>query len=167
MPVLGTTTHLQNPRRNITVFSGGLDALTIKHGSEKEPSAGPDLLVSYHDNDHYNSVRNNKDKNLPPPPIKTYQKTDEILVDDLTPSTTQDDAQSMDIDSGEANDATKGEAKPVKKGQCPCGSGKKYRKCCAAREKKASKLKPKQEKEDDSDESSEPGMDGEFRVLHI
>jgi hypothetical protein len=43
-------------RRNITVFSSVGAAFTIEHGPEK--SSGPDLIVSYHDNDHYNSVRN-------------------------------------------------------------------------------------------------------------
>ena len=57
-------------RRNITVFSANLDAYTVEHGSSAL-SAGPDLLVSYHDNDHYNSVRR-ATGSKPPPPIKTY-----------------------------------------------------------------------------------------------
>jgi uncharacterized protein YchJ len=39
------------------VFSATLAAFTIDHGESE--SSGPDLLVSFHDNDHYNSVHNN------------------------------------------------------------------------------------------------------------
>ena len=49
-------------RRKITVYSS-MAAYTIDHG-EKE-SDGPDMLVSFHDSDHYNSVR---DKNRPSKP---------------------------------------------------------------------------------------------------
>jgi hypothetical protein len=38
------------------VFSSSLAAFTIHH-EHKKGSSGPDLLLSYHDNDHYNSVR--------------------------------------------------------------------------------------------------------------
>ena len=45
-------------RRNIIVFSAAnLSALTIGHGHEE--SSGCDLLLSYHDNDHYSSVVDN------------------------------------------------------------------------------------------------------------
>lgn len=46
--------------RNITVFSANanMSAMSISHGEES--SSGPDLLVSYHDNDHYSSVRDIK-----------------------------------------------------------------------------------------------------------
>ena len=60
-------------RRNITAYSASLAAFTIDHGHANKPPAGPDLLVSYHDNDHYNSVRENS-KGKPPPPIKTFVK---------------------------------------------------------------------------------------------
>lgn len=47
-----------------------LDILTIEHGSNKKAS-GPDLQLSYHDSDHYNSVRlSNATK--PSRPIKMY-----------------------------------------------------------------------------------------------
>lgn len=35
-----------------------MSAMSISHGEES--SSGPDLLVSYHDNDHYSSVRDNE-----------------------------------------------------------------------------------------------------------
>ncbi|KAL7578165.1 hypothetical protein ACA910_012603 [Epithemia clementina (nom. ined.)] len=61
-------------RRNITVYAALLAAFTIDHGQPNKESAGPDLLLSYHDNDHYNSVRDNTGKGKPPPPIKTFVK---------------------------------------------------------------------------------------------
>jgi OTU domain-containing protein 3 len=84
-------------RRNITVYSANLSAFTIEHGSEKE-SAGPDLMVTFHDNDHYNSVRLNHGSK-PPPPIKTFQQLensprinldcssgpDNMVVDEIAP----------------------------------------------------------------------------------
>ena len=60
------------------MFSANLDAYTVEHGSSAK-SAGPDLLVSYHDNDHYNSVRCSSG-GKPPPPIKTYA-VDPMTVD--------------------------------------------------------------------------------------
>lgn len=50
--------------RNITVYSSSLAAFTIHHDSGSD-SAGPDLLLSYHDNDHYNSVRMNNISKVP------------------------------------------------------------------------------------------------------
>ena len=50
-------------RRNITVFSANLSALNICHGAKS--ASGPDLLLSYHDNDHYSSVRDNSSKPKP------------------------------------------------------------------------------------------------------
>lgn len=50
-------------RRNIIVYSVG-HALTIGYGQGK--SAGTDMMVSYHENDHYNSVRDNSAAKHPP-----------------------------------------------------------------------------------------------------
>jgi SEC-C motif len=60
-------------RRNVIVFSESLSALTIEHGGKT--SSGPDILVSYHDNDHYNSVRDIR-LGKPPPVIKTFVKSE-------------------------------------------------------------------------------------------
>ena len=57
-------------RRNITVYSTRLGKVTIEHESSKG-SSGPDLLLSYHDNEHYNSIRVCS-VTKPPPPIKYY-----------------------------------------------------------------------------------------------
>ena len=47
-------------RRKITVYSATLAAFTIDH--DESNLSGPDLLFSYHDNNHYNSVRDEKKK---------------------------------------------------------------------------------------------------------
>ena len=61
-------------RRRIRVFSSNLAAMNIDYDSDKPPG-GLELLVSYHDNDHYNSVRDNsRGGKPPPPPIRTYEK---------------------------------------------------------------------------------------------
>jgi hypothetical protein len=54
----------QTTSRNITVFSSNLASLTIHH-EHKKGSTGPDLLLSFHDNDHYNSVRLSSRSKLP------------------------------------------------------------------------------------------------------
>jgi OTU domain-containing protein 3 len=94
-------------RRNITVYSANLSAFTIEHGSDKQ-SAGPDLMVTFHDNDHYNSVRlNNGSK--PPPPIKTFQQLEnlssknlncfsgpvDMVVDEIAPDTIRPDGSTL------------------------------------------------------------------------
>jgi SEC-C motif len=85
-------------RRNIVVFSANLSALTIEHDSEgiKKPS-GPDLLISYHDNQHYNSVRINS-LPKPPPPIKTFVRV------------TSEDAVEVEVDETDDSDGTASQA---------------------------------------------------------
>jgi hypothetical protein len=41
-------------------------------------SSGPDILLSYHDNDHYNSIRVSS-ATKPPPPIKEYVSSHRAL----------------------------------------------------------------------------------------
>lgn len=53
-------------RRNITVYSSSLAAFTIHYDGDSY-SSGPDLLLSYHDNDHYNSIRMNNISKFPRP----------------------------------------------------------------------------------------------------
>lgn len=91
-------------RRHIRVFSSNLAALTIEDGSGKPP-AGPDLLVSYHDNDHYNSVREkSRGGKPPPPPIRTFAKQeDDNNNNDVSlgaPSDEADDADDVPSDEG-------------------------------------------------------------------
>ena len=152
--------------------------MTISHGCEEDSSAGPDVLVSYHDNDHYNSVRNNNAKRPPPAPIKTYLKKshdlDEILVDgdggdgDTTESDDVGGPRRMDVDSiDHTEEKVHVEPTIVKKGQCPCGSGKKMRKCCKSRAKKKVAAATNTVETEAESDHGDPDMDGEFRVLYI
>jgi OTU-like cysteine protease/SEC-C motif len=66
-----------------------LSAFTIHNehdGSEhdaarKKKNRLPDILLSFHENDHYNSVRDSRN-GRPPPPIKTYVKPGTVDNDD-------------------------------------------------------------------------------------
>jgi SEC-C motif len=64
-------------------------------------------------------------------------------------------------------------SEPVKKNSpCPCGSGLRFKKCCAAQEKRASRLTKMRQGagsnvSNTSSRSDEPTMNGNFRVLHI
>jgi len=161
-------------RRNITVFSTSLAAFTIDHGHPNKQPAGPDLLVSYHDNDHYNSVRDNN-KGKPPPPIKTFNR----LTEKASPIRNNKDSQSTSDetpdDSGD-EEKVKGTTvkKPPKKNDmCPCESGLRYKKCCLARAKHQTRLNrihgehQSKDEEPQGDKGVEHEMAGEFRVLKI
>jgi SEC-C motif len=158
-------------RRNIVVFSANLSALTIEHDSEgiKKPS-GPDLLISYHDNQHYNSVRINS-LPKPPPPIKTFVRvTSEDAVEVEVDETDDSDgtASQAQSDGPEASGGTHAEAdddeyasrcgsalgraeesdtdvqlppRVKKNANCPCGSGLRYKKCCLAKAKHAARVR--------------------------
>jgi hypothetical protein len=161
-----------------------LDAHTIEHGSDKK-SAGPDLRLSYHDNDHYNSVRLSSGSK-PPPPIKTYiapqfspmqegesanqNEGNQIALEEATSATTTSAASSDTLPDVVLSD--KPPSHPVTKNSpCPCGSGLRYKKCCAAKEKRASRLNRLRGQGTGSSvsniERDEPTMDGKFRVLRI
>jgi hypothetical protein len=159
------------------VFSATLSAYSIEPGEEK--ANGADLLVSFHDNDHYNSVRD--EKSPPKPPAKRNKQKSKKL-DAKTPdrelsqasdsTTTTTTTASSTSDTPTANksvaDVAASQTKiPIKKSApCPCGSGLRYKKCCQAKEKHAARL-GKLKMESPEDENEEVTMKGNFRVLHI
>jgi OTU domain-containing protein 3 len=162
--------------RKVTVFSAALSAYTIE--PDVKPS-GPDILLSFHDNDHYNSVR---DEKAPPRPIlkriKEKSKTTEprVLAKQVLERTATSSTTASTISEALSVSESKGTAKaPVdRKAVCPCGSGQRYKKCCLAKEKHATRLgkmkriEPKQEnKRDAAAESESPKMIGSFVVLKI
>ena len=161
--------------RNITVFSASLAAFTINHGTGKE-STGPDMLLSYHDNDHYNSVRDNK-VGKPPPPIKAFIKTEDEKREDAMTEDMEVESEPKDMSTTEDGSNNSDPPMPtkkktnVKKGSpCPCGSGLKYRKCCSAKQrrgKRAKRVRKGESTTEDSTDDSDPEMDGSFRVLKI
>ena len=141
--------------RKITVFSATLSAFTIDHG--EEDSEGPDLLLSYHDNDHYNSVR---DRNSTCKPVdsqlakrKTCRK--EVNKSNDTNQSTEADTtitSMSELSMDDAGESKKVQKLPMKKNaQCPCGSNLKYKKCCLAKEKRAARLKRMKENSSDRD----------------
>jgi hypothetical protein len=185
-------------RRKITVFSTTLAAFTIDHGEPK--SLGPDLFVSYHDNDHYNSVRERKS---PPKPIKNMTGTKRNSIDDGNkcqepqnknnandiPKQQSKDSEGIsggDPLSGCTEAVTKSmsalscnengsivDKKVKKSAPCPCGSGVKYKKCCLAKQKRASVKKKKKAAEpgrgEDADSEPEEPLKsrGQFQVVSI
>jgi hypothetical protein len=164
---------------------------TIDHGENE--SDGPDMLVSFHDNDHYNSVRDKKHRPKPAIPetrkggnkrnkasdssVKTTKPKGKVVEDveeapapDATLSTTKSMSE-MTVKDGE--ETSNEPQKPVKKNSpCPCGSGQRYKKCCFAKKKHAARVQKlrgteaaQEEKDDES--SQEIDTKGNFRVLHI
>ena len=175
-----------NHRRNIKVYSATLAAFTIDHGESK--STGPDILVSFHDNDHYNSVRN---KLYPPKAspmlvsvtagvssqmndstdvqVKKYQNTnDKSEMDNITLSFSN-------MPLGEHVGKELKTKKTIKRSApCPCGSGLRYKKCCLARQKHAirmERLKSNKQCEEDGLSGSEEGETisprGQFQIVSI
>lgn len=130
--------------RKVTVFSAALSAYSIEPNIK--PS-GPDLLVSFHDNDHYNSVRNTNGSPRPPSrrsetkaKEKKDKKASEKEESDSTGTSGTAASSSTEVSSG-LSDRIAGVQKPGnKRGSCTCGSGKRYKKCCAAKEKRAARL---------------------------
>lgn len=109
-----------------------------------------DLLLSYHDNDHYNSVHliNEKSKD-------SAHET----------STQNNEATKKEASSASMPPSTKSNRKPRKGADCPCGSGIKYKKCCAAKEKSAARAAKLKER-GDAEEKKDDVSDG-FKVLTI
>jgi OTU-like cysteine protease/SEC-C motif len=159
-------------RRNITVFSN-TSAMRIPHGQKQ--SSGPDLLLSYHDNDHYNSVHDTtqqQNKPMDPPesaaammmeqaPSEQTCDTEEIScrsmgvccepqgsVLDATPSSPPASAEEQTAPSSKPTATTK------KNSPCYCGSGKKYKRCCWERERHKQKRTPKPKEVEDSDDDN-------------
>lgn len=124
------------------VFSAELAAFTIPHADTGSP-LGSDLLLSYHDNDHYNSVRSN-----------------------VTVSASNTSSQL----SGNGGDASleKEKKKTVKRGDpCTCGSGITYKKCCLDKEKNEARLQKKNSRKKETLPDVEDPLEQNFRVMAI
>ena len=117
-------------------------AFTIDHGAKK--SMGSDMLVSYHDNDHYNSVRN---KLHPPKPSEVIipPKERRIIQNNGHESQEQPEVDTV-INSlsksciSEKNNVVAVQKNVKRSAPCPCGSGLRYKKCCMAKQKQAKRL---------------------------
>ena len=175
-----------NRRRKIKVYSATLAAFTIDHGESK--SIGPDILVSFHDNDHYNSVRN---KLYPPKPSQmpiSVAAGDSLQMNGYTDMQVKKDENNsekseMDNLSLSFSNIPLGEhvgkgvktKKTVKRSApCPCGSGLRYKKCCLAKQKHAvrmERLKTSRQGEDGELSGTEEGETisprGQFQIVSI
>ncbi|CAB9516703.1 OTU domain-containing protein 5-A [Seminavis robusta] len=183
-------------RRNITVFSGQ-HSMNIPHGlTDTSDNEGEDLLLSYHDNDHYSSVhdltKRHKIAPLAPPAHslsneaaprkrksgkkannKKEPPEEKKEMDEQRPPPLEPEGKRADDDGSVIAAATPPSSKPTRKNAtCPCGSGKKYKKCCWAQERHKQRIqKNKRQQEDEQEEEEEVEvvheMNGNFRVLHI
>jgi hypothetical protein len=108
-----------------------------------------DLMLSYHENDHYNSVH------------KTKSETSEAKESmDSKNNATKESATSLTL-------SVKSNRKPRKGAECPCGSGIKYKKCCAAKEKSAARVAKLKEKIGEAEDEKKDDISEGFKVLTI
>lgn len=155
-----------------------------------EDAAGGNLHLSYHDNYHYSSVRDNRS---PQKTLNAKEILDDLPIDNPKlnikneneaeeADSRQENGHSCEGSSRESigNDQQKTPTtkKAKKNDSCPCGSGKKYKKCCFAKEKHAARVQklrqdcgfqtesnPQNGNSKKLDEGHE--MNGQFRVLQI
>ena len=185
-------------RRKIWVYSADMFAYSVDHGETK--SIGPDLAVSFHRHDnHYNSVRK---KGSPPKRVDVnlvYDKADTKEGAELEAAGSIDDTiathGSVSLDPpGRRVQRTKSRHhaepaeesveervqkltindKPIQKNSpCPCGSGLRYKKCCLAKQKLASRLEKERRKaklegrEDETSDSPTQPSSSSFQTVTI
>ena len=131
-------------------------------------------MVSYHENDHYNSVRDNI-LSKPPPPVKIKRLTNiESSHNGDTEAILQEDDFDVKLKKPEATvvEPKMSNKKPVKKNApCPCGSGLRYRKCCLETKKSKERARTWKQKygmtEESGNEEDSIAIDGSFKVLKI
>ena len=131
------------------VFSDALAAFTIPHTDGGSPH-GSDLLLSYHDNDHYNTVRSNLNMTVPASKAST-------------PS---------DCNGADTKLEKEEKKKVVKRGDpCTCGSGINYKKCCFGKDKNETRLQKKNRSKKESSSLPLPDVDDSleqtFRIMAI
>ena len=152
--------------RGIKVFSTHFGVLRFDCPEENRDKNSDDLLLSYHENDHYNSVypidgsnRQKTQKQQPQEGKRNRKKAKNNL---------SVESAEEENDANQQNNTSK-KVRPPKRGSpCPCGSGLTYKKCCFAREK----AKKRVAKTNTSDAQSEEDKKkeefiGEFKVLNI
>jgi hypothetical protein len=178
--------------RNIKVYQAKKPAYTIEHGESK--SRGPDILVSFHDESHYNSVRNPEAL-----PSKDYlrrflaEKEEDMKEPNVTssmdnvagadpPGLHVQRAESVTPDSSiiqrRMEKLSLVKPQPKRSDPCPCGSGKVFGKCHHADYRRANRLDSVRAKncqdEDDKgrrdpkqDTDSSTPKSGPFREIKI
>ena len=156
-------------RRNITIFST-IGAYNI-NTDDSEGNSRSNMLLSYHDNQHYNSVQNKNDTSNANANQTTYynsatneaktksqkinKKRNEYPKDEETLGGSDTAERNENINDGNFDriqetpgiDKNKTISKgPKKNDVCTCGSGLRYKKCCLAKEKNRIRLEKFREK---------------------
>jgi hypothetical protein len=158
-------------RRNITIFSA-VNAINI--GTGDETPEGPDILLSYHENSHYNSVHDEE-------VLSRFKKTNAQSTDKnkvknrrnkINPTDQENDVGITLKEDDEQRDGSKEKIK--RNDLCPCGSGFRYKKCCLAIEKSRKKTKQFMERnmvdgdtENDTVDIERFELEGGLNVLNI
>ena len=140
-------------QRNITVYNSTLSVFTIE--CDCEETSGPDMLLSFHSGDHYNSVRANAGIKKSSRGGKSSRKLTRTasggssrrsLAGTATTSASTVSVSPVVNDTGlqDTNIVVATvvgiDDEPIRKNaQCPCGSGKRYKKCCGAKLKEEKK----------------------------
>lgn len=89
------------------------------------------VSVTYHDGNHYNSVHTKG--GVPASMVGGRSPAAEV---DGNHNDNREGAETCTSGAGPDTKDTHNTDSALKKGQCPCGSGKKYRKCCKKRQKR-------------------------------
>ena len=138
-------------KRSIKVFSSDYanGVLSIEYDDEERTSnnrddRSQDLMLSYHGNDHYNSVIDLNSKRHTSLALSTKggKKSNNDNNPDNTNNANDGDVNNKDNDNTtQSSDGTESRSDgkqtrpPTRGSNCPCGSGKKYKKCCMSQEK--------------------------------
>lgn len=124
------------------VFSAEQAAFTIPHADKGSP-LGPDLLLSYHDSDHYNSVRSNLKASVPKISAPVHRNSDDVVSD-------------------------KEKKKTVKRSDpCTCGSGMTYKKCCFSKENTETRRQKQTKNNKDTSSDTGDSLEENFKVMAI
>eukprot|EP00978_Attheya_sp_CCMP212_P047860 scaffold440970_cov51-Attheya_sp.AAC.1 len=150
-------------RRNIVVYSA-VGAFSIECG--QETNSGNDLLVSYHENDHYNSVYDAKRPIHKRPPLQKITSEQGPSSDHSNTASTTSTSSSSNNNTRKKEAKVKNDSTGVNKGNatstssnnpksqlpmrrndlCSCGSGLRYKKCCMETDKSLLKVQKWKEK---------------------
>lgn len=171
-------------KRGIKVFSTHYGVLRFvvdrDENDDQSLDYSSDLLLSYHGNDHYNSLhpidgsnnrgqrqhskegRQQQQQHHPTRSRKNVKSKRTTDIDD------EKEEENSKTKSTSSKDNTKEKRAPTKRSQCPCGSGRTYKKCCLATEKAKKRLANMNINEDgDKVDEKKEDFIGEFKVLNI
>jgi len=121
-------------RRRITVFSSE----GAYHVDPDDNVEGSDLLLSYHENNHYNAVTGKGvDEYVRSRVVDSGKVDDKTILNDISISLSMKKGEGKEEPICEIikDPGKKVILHPRRNGPCVCGSGLKYKKCCKVKEK--------------------------------